>query len=151
MGGQIVAKNTSADDKGGPKTPEPVEVYPVPTSDSAGERTGNIAPSAQKPGVPPEEKKPTEKPVPTAGEAVANADAELVRLRARVAELEGEKAKALPAGEGKHEWTVGGPGTPERVVKADDEAGAKRAYMTALGIWSLPGDVSVVKGKPPTE
>lgn len=124
----------------------PDSVYPAPTSDSAGERTGNVAPTSQKPiGPPPEEN--AAPAVPTVGESVAKADAELARLRVENAELKrsAESANPAPVGEGAKAFRVGGPGLMERSVKADDEAGAKRAYMAALGVWSLPHDPTVIE------
>lgn len=124
--------------------PPPVEVYPPPVSDRAGERTtAGVSPAAQKPGKAPEEK--AEAPVISVAKAVNDADAELARLRARVAELEAEKAKAEPTGEGKKSFKISHPGHAELTVKADDEAGARKAYMAALGVWSLPGDVSLAE------
>lgn len=122
----------------------PVEVYPPPVSDSAGERTGNVSPAAQAPGKPPEETQPAPV-IPTAGEAVAAADAELIRLRAEVAEFKRDAAATNPppVGTGSKSFKVGAPGMPERTVKADDEAGAKRAYMAALGVWGLPSEPTV--------
>jgi len=125
--------------------PEPVPVYPVPTSDSAGERTGNVSPTAQKPvGPPPEEN--AAPVVPTVGESVAKADAELARLRTENAELKraADAANPPPAGEGSKTFKVGCSGMAERTVKADDEAGAKRAFMNAAGVWSLPNEPTVI-------
>lgn len=151
-----MAKPRRTDDDPGDNLPppDPVDVYPPPTSDAAGERTtSGVSPAAQVSHSPDEATPDAPPPAPTAGAAMAAADAELVALRAENAALKAKHepppAKAPADGRPQCKWDVSVPGhaLPAETVEAADEAGAAQAYKAKHGITSLPVPPSVTKSE----
>lgn len=142
--------------------------YPPSTSDSAGEKTDNIAPAKKGFAAPaPESENPKPKAdVPTAQQALAQADAETARLKARVAELEklaNDKGILLPgdpantrsaARVAMRKATVtpvgGSPMEVEIPADTPDEGrdqAAIEAWKQRAGVWSAPQTPHVDHGE----
>jgi hypothetical protein len=148
--------NPASEDKDKNVRPEP---YPPSPGDQAGEKTTNVPPAKKAPAVVPESENPDPaEPVPTATEALANADAETARLRARVAELEkycadkgvlpeSDPAAKKKAGAVKVARVTPQGGSAMEVEYPADAKDAKHAaveaYKAKAGIWSLPTEPAV--------
>ena len=134
-----------------PKAGESRAPYPPPTSDRAGERTSNVAPSKQLPAKPPAGEGVDEV---TKLKAERDALAKMVRAvglnpdAAVKAATEG-MAEAGPADDtSKPAWDVTGHGEASPVrVHADDEAGAVEAFKARRGQWHLASPPTVAKAK----
>jgi hypothetical protein len=132
--------------------PEGIAVYPPPASDRSGERTGNVPPAKQLPPDAPATENPDVPPAaPTAGEAIAAADAEMARLRAENAELKNKyepQAKRATGPTARRRVAV--PGREPEVVEYADpgpdgnhDAAAVAAYQQKHGLWALPTQPTV--------
>ena len=118
---------------------EGTAVYPPPVPDRAGERTGNVPPAKQlPPDVPPEENNPKGPQAVLPSKAIADAEAELQRLRAENDDyrrrLGLDRPVARAAGARKFRVTL--PGRDPEDVWAEDEAKAEAEYLRTHGIWS---------------